>query len=446
MPRISAVFDDLDPSEHGEVRTGIDPQGDFIHVSWIDVAHYRSDSADPMQTSSFQIVLYADGAIDMCWRSSEVSSAIAGLSGGTGQPLGFAETDLSNATDCIFRVPTGYGDCDGDGVMDNCQIPLIGDPWWVTEQLIDSFDLSGWVAQLNPTGNSVPPAWSLCTDSAAQGVFIPPAGGIMLPAKDDDSTQVVFANVDGALANFVFDYAGTTFTDCWMSPNGHVTFASADNAYEVSLVKHFEFPRVSVLFHDLDPTEGGYMHVGAGPAGSFVATWHQIPNYENTSQISTVQIQLHPNGAITLVWLEVGTPSAIIGLSDGTGTGIPQGFAETDYSLAFDCQLRHALDDCNANGIYDSIEIALGCGQDDDFDGLLNECDDSDDSIGVWDPTACPGDVDGNQAVDVRDLIGLLQCWNVTQGACAAADLDGNDIVGPGDVLLMVQHLGTHCN
>jgi hypothetical protein len=188
------------------------------------------------------------------------------------------------------------------------------------------------------------------------------------------------------------------------------------------------------------------MHVGAGPAGSFVATWHQIPNYENTSQISTVQIQLHPNGAITLVWLEVGTPSAIIGLSDGTGTGIPQGFAETDYSLAFDCQLRHALDDCNANGIYDSIEIALGCGQDDDFDGLLNECDDSDDSIGVWDPTACPGDVDGNQAVDVRDLIGLLQCWNVTQGACAAADLDGNDIVGPGDVLLMVQHLGTHCN
>jgi hypothetical protein len=446
MPRISAVFDDLDPSEHGEVRTGIDPQGDFIHVSWIDVAHYRSDSADPMQTSSFQIVLYADGAIDMCWRSSEVSSAIAGLSGGTGQPLGFAETDLSNATDCIFRVPTGYGDCDGDGVMDNCQIPLIGDPWWVTEQLIDSFDLSGWVAQLNPTGNSVPPAWSLCTDAAAQGVFIPPAGGIMLPAKDDDSTQVVFANVDGALANFVFDYAGTTFTDCWMSPNGHVTFASADNAYEVSLVKHFEFPRVSVLFHDLDPTEGGYMHVGAGPAGSFVATWHQIPNYENTSQISTVQIQLHPNGAITLVWLEVGTPSAIIGLSDGTGTGIPQGFAETDYSLAFDCQLRHALDDCNANGIYDSIEIALGCGQDDDFDGLLNECDDSDDSIGVWDPTACPGDVDGNQAVDVRDLIGLLQCWNVTQGACAAADLDGNDIVGPGDVLLMVQHLGTHCN
>ena len=451
MPRISAVFDDLHPyvegeDGHGEVRTGVGPQGDFIHVSWIDVGHYRDSSTDPLRMSSFQIVLYADGAIDMCWLSSEASSAIAGLSGGTGQPAGFAETDLSNAMDCVSRVPADYGDCDGDGVMDNCQIPLIGDPWWMTEQFVGGFDMSGWVAQLNPTGSSTPPAWSLCTDAAAQAAFIPPTGGIMLLAEDDVPTQVVFGNVDGALANFDFDYAGATFTDCWMSPNGYITFGSGDNAYEESLAKHFELPRVSVLFHDLDPTKGGYMHVGAGPAGSFVATWHQIPHYWDVSQISTAQIQLHPDGAITLVWLEVGAHSAIIGLSDGMG--IPQGFAETDYSLAFDCQLRHALDDCNANGIYDSIEIALGCGQDDDFDGLLNECDESPalPVIIVWDPTACPGDVDGNQAVDVRDLICLLQCWNSNSEQCIRSDMDDSGTVGPGDVLLLVQQLGTTCD
>jgi len=440
-PRISGLFDDLNPMDNGEIRWGLAPEGNYIHVSWIDVAHYRVSQNDPLRTSSFQIVLYADGDIDMCWLSNEANSALVGLSGGTGQPPGFAETDLSNATDCVSRVPAGYGDCDGDGVVDNCQISPAGDPWWATEQFTSSFDLSGGVAQLTPTGNPTAPAWNLCTDTTGASAFITPTNGATLPAVDDDFTAIVFANVDPALSTFDFDYAGSTFTDCYVSTNGYLTFVSGDDTYSETLADHFNLVRISALFHDFDPSAGGYVHVGAGPAGSFVATWFQVPSYHNSSQISTAQIQLHPDGAITLVWLQVDAPNAIVGLSDGTG--IPSGFAETDYSLAGDCQLYHALDDCNANGVHDAIEIALGCAMDADADGIPDECEGS---KGGWDSVSCLGDSDGDRAIDIRDLIGLLQCWNSQSGQCLLSDMDGNGIVGPGDVLLLVQRLGTPCD
>ncbi|MCH2136235.1 MAG: hypothetical protein MK101_06590 [Phycisphaerales bacterium] len=441
MMRISGLFDDLDPSDTGTIRVGPSSDGQHMVFSWIDVAHYRYDPSDPLRKSSFQIVLGADGLIDLCWVSSEANSALVGLSAGLGRPPAFAETDLSNAFDCVFRVPDGYGDCDGDGTPDNCQVPLNGDPIYLTEQFMTSFDLVGHVAQLNPTGNSNEPYYTLCTDGSGPAAFIPPSGGVTLPPSDDAPQEVIYASADPALSGFVFNYDGVATDRCWVSPNGYVTFDRGDSSYDETLATHFAQPRISGLLHDLNPVSGGYVHVGAGPAGSFVVTWNQVPSFGDPSRLSTVQIQLHPNDAITIVWLGVQTPHAIVGVS--TGGGVPSNFLETDYSLAHGCELHPSQEDCNANGIFDSVEIMLGCTVDQDQDGVPDECFGYN---GSWDPFPCAGDSDGSRSIDIVDLIGMLQCWGSTQGACYRSDMNEDGTVGPADVLLLIEQLGTPCD
>jgi hypothetical protein len=181
--------------------------------------------------------------------------------------------------------------------------------------------------------------------------------------------------------------------------------------------------------------------MGSGPDGSVVVTWYQLQTYGVETQTSTAQLQLHTDGAITLVWLDVDAPNAIVGLSDGSG--IPQDFAETDYSLATDCVQRIAVDDCNANGIIDSIEIALGCIEDLDGDGIPDECSGS---AGDYDPLPCLGDADRDGQINVLDLIALLRCWGSTDGACLRSDMDIDGAVNGDDLTLLLESFGSQCN
>ena len=53
---------------------------------------------------------------------------------------------------------------------------------------------------------------------------------------------------------------------------------------------------------------------------------------------------------------------------------------------------------------------------------------------------ACPADVDGNQQVDVSDLLAVLLSW----GPCAGCpeDVDGDGVVGVGDLVLTIAAWG----
>jgi hypothetical protein len=429
-PRISAMFDDLDPSRPGaQVVTGPGTSGS-VHFSWIDVPRYGETGLN-----SFQIVLYADGTIDMAWVYTDPGTSVIGLSGGGGIPPGFVETDLSNAwavDECQAVVPPGYGDCNDNLIPDNCELLPSGDPTWMTEQFITFFDLAGHVVQLNPT-TAGPPDWSICSDDTAVAAFIPPFAGEVLPTADDASYLRSIP--------FSFDYAGYLWQDCYISTNGYITFGTADTTYTESITDHFNLPRISALFHDLNPEISGYVHVGVGPAGSFVVTWFQVPSYGDTDRISTAQAQLHPDGAVTLVWLEVDAPNAVVGVSDGLG--IPLDFTGTDLSGAFDCIARIALDDCNANGTHDAIEIELGCVQDIDGDGIPDEC--SADN-GAYGASLCIGDTDGDGDIDIRDLIQVLTCWHDTSSPCQASDLNADGTVDALDLVDLIDRLGEGCN
>jgi len=95
------------------------------------------------------------------------------------------------------------------------------------------------------------------------------------------------------------------------------------------------------------------------------------------------------------------------------------------------------LDDCNANGILDSDDIASGRSSDDDADGVPDECE----------STGCPGDVNFDGRIDLADLSRLLAHYGMTGDATFAdGDLDADADVDLADLSALLAVYGQSCN
>ncbi|MBO6513644.1 MAG: S8 family serine peptidase [Phycisphaerales bacterium] len=107
-PRISALFDDLNPSSSGNVYT--QQLADRVVISWDEVTEYFESN-----DNTFQIELHFDGTIVMSWETIDVDDAVVGISEGNGMDPDFLMSDLSN-------YPASSGPCDADfnddGVLD----------------------------------------------------------------------------------------------------------------------------------------------------------------------------------------------------------------------------------------------------------------------------------------------------------------------------------------
>jgi len=248
---------------------------------------------------------------------------------------------------CQIAADPGL-DCDEDGVLDVCVTGgATMSPDWMTEQFQNGTDLNYLGIRLSPTGAPSGPAWQLCTVQDYE-VWLDPIEHDSLQLADDESVLVSLP--------FPFEFAGEVWSEVYVGSNGYVTFGTPDATFTESLSGHFSLPRLSVLFDDLDPSAGGEVRTGIGPAGSFVVTWIDVPLFEQTSTMNTVQLVLHPDHNIEMSWPMVMSESAIAGPSDGEG--IPSQFVETDLSNAFDCVARPASveGDCNVNGMLDVCE------------------------------------------------------------------------------------------
>ncbi|MCK4958756.1 MAG: hypothetical protein KAT00_05140, partial [Planctomycetes bacterium] len=91
--RVSALFDDLDPSAGGWI--GYKQLGNRVVVTYQDVPEIGVANSN-----SFQIELFFDGTICMTYLNIDALDGMAGLSGGGGIPPGFAQTDLSEVVYC----------------------------------------------------------------------------------------------------------------------------------------------------------------------------------------------------------------------------------------------------------------------------------------------------------------------------------------------------------
>ena len=83
--------------------------------------------------------------------------------------------------------------------------------------------------------------------------------------------------------------------------------------------------------------------------------------------------------------------------------------------------------DCDANGVIDLLDILLG-NPDDDNNGVLDVC------------QGCTGDLNGDNAIGVGDLLAIIDSWGVCTSC--AADIDNDGAVNVTDLLYIVGNWG----
>lgn len=87
--------------------------------------------------------------------------------------------------------------------------------------------------------------------------------------------------------------------------------------------------------------------------------------------------------------------------------------------------------DCNLNLVPDACDIASGVSDDDNGDGVPDECE-----------SRCPADHDGNGVADSRDVVAFFNDWIAEQ---SEADANGDGIVDTRDVVAFLALWGAGC-
>ena len=153
----------------------------------------------------------------------------------------------------------------------------------------------------------------------------------------------------------------------------------------------------------------------------------------NVFQNSCDQVDCNSNGQIDSEEIESG--SAV----DCDFNGILDS-CELASNPSLDCDQSGTLDscdvengtlkDCNQNQIGDSCEIAVNPSLDANNDGVIDSC-------------QCITDINQDGVTDFTDIVQLLSCWEQeVDGVCAFADVDQNDAIGFGDLLLILSGFG----
>ena len=145
--------------------------------------------------------------------------------------------------------------------------------------------------------------WAGITDG---GFFTNPSGGQALSLSDDSSSRVDLLNGRRALLY------GVAYPQVHVGSNGYITFTAGDTDFSESLPDHFDTPRVSGLFDDLNPNSAGTVS-WRQTADRLAVTWQNVPQYANNDN-NTFQIELFFDGRIGISHLSVNSGDAIIGL------------------------------------------------------------------------------------------------------------------------------------
>jgi hypothetical protein len=181
-------------------------------------------------------------------------------------------------------------------------------PDFFTELFASEFDLDGQKLTFIPAGTN--DFYDACVEEIT-ALPTDPAGGTTITLSDDDNELV---NIGGG--NEVFIY-GAAYSGFYVGSNGYVTFGSGDTDYSETLEDHFDLPRISALFDDLHPGNGGTVSYKQLD-DRIVVTWEEVPEYSNTGA-NTFQIEMFFDGTLTISYLGISASDGLAGLSEGVG-------------------------------------------------------------------------------------------------------------------------------
>ena len=259
-------------------------------------------------------------------------------------------TGLSDDTTYFYAVDAedeagNTGTDDNGGACYTFATPEIPD--YFTELFSADNDLDNLSMTFTP--NLSVDFYAGCAESIG-ALPVDPSGGTTLtftPSSDDGYAEVSLTGGD------TVSLYGTSYGTFYVGTNGYITFTAGDTAYTESLASHFDLPRISVLFDDLNPGTGGTVS-WKQLADRAVVTWENVPEYGTTNS-NTFQIEMRFDGKIVISTLAIAVTDGLAGLSEGNGT--PVDFYESDLSAMGPC----AEPTCD-DGIKNQGEDRIDCG------------------------------------------------------------------------------------
>jgi len=188
-------------------------------------------------------------------------------------------------------------------------------------------DLGGLMLTFSPDGSIA--YYEACRDRVNQFPTDPNDGTYVL-LWDDDFAEIVLND-----ANILF--YGQWYDRFYIGSNGYITFGQGDMRFESSLENHFDTPRISGLFADLNPSNDkciSYTQLD----DRVTVTFQSVPLWEDKDAINTFQIELFfADGTICITWLDIAPASSVVGLSRGRGLP-PVFFEQSDLNRYAPCR------------------------------------------------------------------------------------------------------------
>jgi hypothetical protein len=199
-------------------------------------------------------------------------------------------------------------------------------PNFFTEQFTGSFDLANKSMTFVP--NSSVDFYAACIEPI---VALPtsPTGGTTITLTDDDSELI-------SLGGSQVSIYGSSYASIYVGSNGYITFGESDTTTGESFANHFDAPRVSALFDDLNPSTGGSVSYKL-LTDRIAVTYENVPEYSSSNQ-NTFQIELYFDGTIVVSYLNIDSTDSVVGLSEGLGVDVD--FLPTDLSEIGSCGPR----------------------------------------------------------------------------------------------------------
>lgn len=269
VPRIAALYADLDPSSGGAVT--YEKAEKKLIVRYKNVPRYGSK-----QGNNVTVTLHESGLVELGYGQVAAASVVVGVSKGGAGNKGTAQVLSSLAS------PIGYGNTE-------TLYQAFGDK---------PFDLVGKTIAFSTEGGVTPAPEP------------PPVDEGIVTLGDDDTKEIALG--------FPFQFYGVVYESVFVNADGNLTFGTGDGATVERDKQRFltQAPRIGMLYTDCDPSAGGTVSYKHEDANSITITYTSVPAWGSSSG-NTFSVKLMANGRIYIRLDAINAASGILGISKG---------------------------------------------------------------------------------------------------------------------------------